>query len=164
MARRKKECVGILDFSNINQVLVIDPGYDKHIDKLGCTIHIKSGKYKCFIETTQLNDWGKRISRLIVIEENGDIKDAIYNREYAKSIPVDSGTMSIISAEYYANTAITDDKWYENNVMSWCGESNYHIINDKGILSETGLGDGMYDVSTYYNDNNECIGIIVEFI
>ena len=84
-------------------------------------------------------------------------------------IAVDSGQCGFFDADYYKRHQPDNDY---NNLDSWyrriCGitlsSKRWGTVDDKGVVSDTGHGDGLYDLYISKNPDGEIVGMRVEFI
>jgi hypothetical protein len=76
---------------------------------------------------------------------------------------VDSGTCGIFSAEYFEqfhNENDVNNDWYEENVIKM---DEFKITDEKGVISSSGLGDGLYSVFAEYK-NGLAFALRIKFI
>lgn len=83
-------------------------------------------------------------------------------------IAVDSGQCGFFDADYYKrhqpdNDYDNPDSWYRRICDLTLG-SDWGTINDKGVVSASGHGDGLYDLYISKNSDGEIVGMRVEFI
>lgn len=160
----KKTKVLNLGTINLNgKVYAIDPCYSIDTWCMALIKNIKKGKYHCFATQSDEGDWGKRISELTIVhDEHKESIDSLMWEMTDFSIGVDSGQAGFFDEKYYekyhkgadVDDNAEDSQWY-NRVCNitlngdWCG-----TIDDKGVVSESGYGDGGYDVFAVYDDDS----------
>lgn len=171
--------VGTIDLvSNSNKsaglamVMVSDPCYESEAN-FSLILEVESGIYNCLIETKDCGEWGNRISRMAILKDNFSIDFLNRNGVLENSVGVDSGTMSISDCFYYDKyhlnnenddeIAKRNDSWYEKNVCGWAMRKRYHIADCFSFISNSGYGDGCYEVYSYTH-NGTIVGIEVVFI
>lgn len=165
--------IGTIDFTKTDKVVIIDPCYDNNdIPNLGVKLPILKGIYNAYIQIEDCEEWGVRVKNLVIINKKYDLNILENNNEEFNGFAcVDSGTMSIFDLREYRkyhsnnpeNTELNDE-WYNLNVISWCGDTNHYLSKDNGVICSSGYGDGSYPVYSYYNNENNLIGIRVCFI
>lgn len=144
-------------------VVVSDPCYDTidaNYNILFTTVI--NGEYDCYTLKKKCENWGNRVWEMLLVHKDYNVASHL-DFEFCGVVYVDSGTMSISNEDYFNKTRNNDD-WYEKNVMSWCGETREHLIKDNMFMSETGFGDGCYDVYCLYDSDNNIYAIKVVFI
>lgn len=130
-----------------------DPCYGTN-SKWNCTIEMIPGNYIAFITKSQAQWCQGRISSLYVV--HADFYKTYKKRPNDNIEPlfcaVDSGTCGIFDADYFKafhdNDGV-DDNWYEKNVIEM---DKFNITDNKGVISSSGLGDGLYQVYAEYKD------------
>ena len=158
---------GTIEFDE-RPLTVTDPGYDADT---WCTVHtkIKPGKYTCvsFRGTESYTINGKRHSDtrtwVIGIYLNGKIPTPKEweNPEIIGNIGVDAG----LAGFYQDKPDFKDSDWFEF-CEPFCrsGRARKHSrIDSYGFTSESGMGDGCYNVCAYRNKDKEIIGLEVHF-
>lgn len=167
-----------------NTVIVTDPCYKADIWCSKLLSNVKEGRFKCFFRISNNGESERYVSSLIAIHESFlesiNFKEEFqYNSKQICKIPyynvigVDSGQVGIFNYDYYIEHQ-PDNKWESNlNVeKSWyrkicditCSENLGGVIDNNGIVSSAGYGDGPYNCSTYYDiKTEEIIGIIIDY-
>lgn len=137
-----------------DKIDITDPCYDRDV---WCRINnfpIPAGEYECYAQV--LNDeetdgWGERVSRIGIRTEKPD------HYERKGSIGVDAGM-----AGFFINKPdYTDNEW-----ANFCGKIDFDekvYMFDEGFFSESGYGDGGYDVYVGYKDGKPT-EVYIEFI
>lgn len=157
---------------NLNgKVYATDPCYSIDTWCMALIKNIKKGKYHCFAVKYDKGIWGKRISELTIVHDEYKDKSLVWETtDY--SIGVDSGQAGFFDEKYYkkyhkgedVDDNAEDSQWYNRvcNITlngNWCG-----TIDDKGVVSSSGYGDGGYDVFAVYDENNNIIALKLVFI
>lgn len=166
-----------------NTVIVIDPCYAANIWCSKC-LNIQEGKYKCFFHIIDDEECERQVSLLFVIHDNYlnrigfndgfqfDPKK-ICKVSYHNVIGVDSGQAGIFNYDYYLAHQ-PDNSWEPdiNGNKSWyrkvcditCSEELGGIIENNGVVSRSGDGDGPYTCATFYDiKTEEIIGIVIDY-
>lgn len=161
--------VGFIKVENEDcQVMVSDPCYDS--DSFSSTIisSLVCGKYKCIVGTADIEGWGNRVVKLIIVHEDKTLQDLI-NPIHHGVVGVDSGTMCISDIVYYdryhtgeKKNANRELRWYDKWVSNMLG--HYRTVYNKCVISQSGIGDGSYNVNRYENEYYEVFGVEVVFI
>ena len=133
---------------------ITDPCYDKDV---WCRINnfpIKPGEYTCYAciaDNEETRGWGERVSRIGIRMGDAD------RYERKGLIGVDAGLAGFFIDKPDYNSA----EWKE-----FCGKINFDqrvYLFDEGFFSESGYGDGAYNVYAGYKDGN-IVEVYIEFI
>lgn len=138
--------VGTIELGN--EVDITDPCYDKDV-WCRMTTNCEPGLYKGYVEVVDEGDWGKRVATVSIFK--GDKIWGIEEMELIGNIGVDAGL-----AGFFNNKPdFTDEEWSD-----FCDELSegeaWNLHN--GIFSESGFGDGSYDV--YANEERNAFTIV----
>ena len=120
----------------------------------------KNGKYNAYVVMSDEGRWGMRVAKLIAIHEDDD--NGANTKKWEPCdfyLGVDSGTMGIFDNEYHYDhhyNEVLDDDWYERVVINM--EGRFGIYDNSCIISESGFGDGSYDVDVIF-DNDDGVTI-----
>lgn len=151
MRTRTTIAIGKIEI-NDGMIAVGDPCYDRDgIEIMSAT----NGVYHAFVVVSDEGAWGVRVAELIAIN------DGFKHLEWELcdfTLPVDSGTMGIYDNEYHYDHHYNglDEEWYEKNVCEGLSKNRrYNIVDNRCVLSESGFGDGCYDVYVAFNPNDE---------
>ena len=148
-----------------SKVVLSDPCYDADIWCSAEIINMMPGVYDCYADIALCGEWGTRVVRLVVIpaESNDDI---IYDHEVPATLAVDAGVFGIYDSEYFCrHKKLDDEKWYNENVISWISKENAFICEEgKGFITESGYGDGCYCAYYSKNDRGQINSIEIVFI
>ncbi len=172
-------------FSNLkNTVIVTDPCYPEDSWCSKVLKDVQEGRFKCLLCISDEEDWGRRVSNLIAIHEdyldcidfkNGFQFDSklICQIPYYNVIGVDSGQAGIFNYDYYKthqpdndwNLDINGNKsWYRRICDITGSESLGGVVDNAGIVSCSGYGDGSYTCSAFYDVKAEkIVGILIDF-
>lgn len=119
-----QEKVGFIELSD--KVRVSDPCYDIDTGCAGTLENVLPGRYACFLQRTDMDDWGVRIANIEVRHmaflhiEPTELQDI--------DVGVDSGQCGIYDLDYFieARKGIHgEDKWYDRV----CGVTGEYIDN-----------------------------------
>lgn len=153
------------------KVMVSDPCYGLNTWCQGVLENVLPGQYDCNVEYSNEGDWGIRVSAIEVTHIDYD--RCVLNEELEKfDVGVDSGQAGIFDYEYYAkyHTDSTerehvDDDWYDRVCdLTHTGRFDGNTIDNLGLVSSSGYGDGGYDCWTCRNKDGKIVSIRVEFI
>lgn len=159
-----------------NKLIVSDPCYKLPVDDSQLLLKAKNGKW--LAKTINIDN---KISKLIVNHIN---HTSINKWEYNNSVYVDSGQISIVDYKYYRDNNVIDyepeftfdykdglekknkeEKWYRACCdISLNDEKNNFGSIPYGIVSQSGSGDGIYDVYIKKDNRKRVIGIKVKLI
>lgn len=159
-------------------VIVSDPCYS---DEVWCQMKLSNvlpGEYRTFCKKTEVEDWGNRVSMLMVVHSDHEFEDLEW--EPAGNIGVDSGQAGIFSKSQYRddnqNVQLGDgdisffsegffqksgDRWYTKVCSHTLGERHWGTFKN-GAVSSSGFGDGGYDVFTA-SVNGKIVGICIDY-
>jgi hypothetical protein len=165
----KRTTIMVGTFEVHDGIIVIgDPCYTdvKHLIKT----QAKNGKYNAYVILSDEGAWGVRVAELIAIHEDDDFGTPLWEI-YNEGVGVDSGTMGIFDNEYHYDHHYNnelDGYWYNKVVCDRLLNYKYLIDSDACVLSESGFGDGYYDVEVLFdresNDNTTICAVKVIFI
>ena len=134
------------EFKLDGKVDITDPGYDKDT-WCRMTTDCVPGEYACYVEITDEGLWGKRVASIAIYlnDEECETYDPI------GEIGVDAGL-----AGFFNNKPdYTHDEWLEICDLAF-GEK--YCLLPYGVFSESGFGDGGYDV--YSNSDRSAFKIV----
>lgn len=165
-------------------VIVTDPCYKVGIWCSKLLSNVKEGRYKCLFRITNEGESEKRVSSLIAIHKDFldciDFKNSfqfdskqICKIPYFNVIGVDSGQAGIFNYDYYVAHQPDDNwepdikgnkSWYRKVCDITCSEELGGIIENNGVVSRSGDGDGPYNCLTFYDvKTEEIIGIVIDY-
>lgn len=137
-----KDYVGT--FTLGNTVDITDPCYDKGT---WCRVNVacQPGEYTGYAEISDEGEWGKRVANIAIYKDDKYVP--LDEMECINTIGVDAGL-----AGFFNNKPDYED-WMgflvESGVFKTKEEYNYekdYYAVDYGVFSESGYGDGSYDV------------------
>ena len=151
-----------------NKVMVSDPCYGLNTWCQGVLENVLPGIYDCEVEYSDEGDWGVRVSAIEVVHEDC----GIYRFEMADfAVGVDSGQAGIFDYEYYAqhHTDCTerphvDDDWYDRVCDITLAKESAGTIDELGLVSSSGYGDGGYACYIARERNGYIVAIRIEYI
>lgn len=133
------------------KVMVSDPCYGLNTWCQGVLENVLPGEYQCFLECTDMKEWGNRVSAITVTHSDYVGKTYEYEDE-SFEVGVDSGQAGIYDYEYYSKfhcdakeTHHCDDGWYgracnltfriiENPNYKPFDRSKYDMNNMKSLI------------------------------
>lgn len=159
-----------------SEVMISDPCYSVGTWCQTKVDNVLPGTYLANANRQDLGEWGKRIMSLMVIHEDYVGKNKRWTR--LSDIGVDSGQAGIFDLASYRNDEIVDeiespevdfvlpfdeggDKWYSKMCKFTLGDKGWGSYHS-GIVSSSGIGDGMYDVYVL-KDKKKIVGISIDF-
>lgn len=140
------ECVGTIKLGN--KVDITDPCYDKDV-LCRMTVDCEPGEYTGYVDIVDEEEWGKRVNAISIFknDENRGFEDM----ERIGTIGVDAGM-----AGFFNNKPDFDDKeWSDFCNKTYDGEA-WNFCN--GIFSQSGYGDGEYEV--FANEERNAFTIV----
>ena len=151
-----------LDLSN-GRVDITDPCYDRGTWCALWNVKVRSGNYKCSYENESDGVWGERTKACSIVHE--EYADRYLSENYLGNIGLDAG----MAGFFKDKPDFDDDAWHD--LCNFCSgvrdgnEENDTVgyQNDYGFWTESGYGDGSYDVYSYETDG-EIVGLVIKFI
>lgn len=159
--KMKSECIGTMTLGNT--VDITDPSYDKRVS-CRMTTECVPGEYVGHIIVYNRHDeWGERVSSIIISKDDKANEIGVDSMKKIGSIGVDVGL-----AGFFNNKPdFTENKWYdflrESGVRGKDGRNDYSkrcYDCEYGLFSESGYGDGVYDVYAFPEKD----GFMISFI
>lgn len=146
MKKTRTIFVGTIQFPLlVNDVRIIDPCYDISDDIINYSVlgEFLGGTYDCYATISQEGDWwGDRVASLKIVRHN----DAAINFEDdLNGIAVDSGQAGFFLKGKYDDNA-SSKIWYDSVCKITTKDDNCGIVDNWGVVSSTGFGDGYYKV------------------
>jgi hypothetical protein len=126
--------------------------------------NVLPGIYDCEVEYRDEGAWGVRVASIEVTHQN---YSALGFMPENFTVGVDSGQAGIFDYEYYAKyhtDTDVDDEWYEKACDITLSEESAGTIDECGLVSSSGYGDGGYACYTARNRDGYITGIRIEFI
>ncbi len=167
-----------------NTVIVSDPCYKAGIWCSKFLSNVKEGRFKCLFRIVDDGEAEKQVSSLIAIHEGFldciDFKNKyqydskkICKIPYCNVIGVDSGQAGIFNYDYYVAHQPDNDwqpdikgnkSWYRKICDITGSEKLGGVIDNNGVVSSSGCGDGPYNCFTFYDiKTEEIIGIVIDY-
>lgn len=143
--------------------IVADPCYDIE-EEVGVVLleGLREGDWLCSAK----KDAYERTTELVLMHEEYKRKKI---EEHIGSIAVDGGAAGVWDATYYSENQkdykkpINND-WFKAVMRIVLREPYWGTMDDKGVLSDTGYGDGWYPVFVARNKEGEIVGIKIRYI
>lgn len=150
------------------KVIISDPCYEPG---LWCCPErrILPGMYNCTVKRTILKDWGDRTVSIKIEHIKFPNTPCV---EELCSVGVDSGQAGFFDVKYY-NEKAGDSKPYEGVNEEWykrvCeitlnNKRPFGTIDGKGIVTDSGLGDGCYWCYAGRNDDGKIVALEIIFL
>lgn len=150
-----------------NKVIISDPCYELGTWCMSSQDNMLKGEYDYNVVMQNEGDWGDRVASI-----------EIWHKDYSQpkqwkfknsNIGVDSGQAGIFAEEIYPTTESTGEYDDEKSFYGQCcnvtlSDKQYGIIDNQGIVSSSGLGDGKYNCYTNFNKDGKCIAIKIKFL
>ena len=143
-----------------------DPGREPDEDG-GITVgNLLPGNWRCRIDAVYYGDWGRRVKSLSIRHEDYPRRRA---GERVGSVAVDSGQCGFFDYDYFVEHQ-GDNDW--NNPESWylkvsrqtMDGSLWGTLDGKCAVSQSGLGDGYYDVLVSRNSKGLIVGLKLRYL
>jgi hypothetical protein len=155
------------------QMAVSDPCYDRSSsdDMRGELSNVKNGTWNAFSLRGDVPMWGDRIHELQVLHESISYEAAsndTWTQEKSFHVGVDSGQAGFFDNAKYPYGNIGEygetETFYGRVCETTMGGSSGGIIEDFGVASSTGYGDGCYQCFVLRNEQDEIVGSKIIFI
>ena len=159
------KCLGTFEVKG-NSLVVSDPCYEYGL--FGCSIltNVLSGNYTAYAIYSD----DDRVATLQIIHENySNSKINYFNGElYSSDIGVDSGQAGFFEEEYYKENQGGEfgdkDSFYGKCCDLTLSEVQGGIIDNRGIVSSSGYGDGSYSLYVIRNEEEKVVITWIDFI
>ena len=164
--------VGNLELGN--NVRVSDPCYSPDTWCSNVVCGFKPGTYHAYV---QKEDEENRVAELIVYHEDYDTdekKSNMFWRDYCIDVAVDSGQAGFFDETYYVTAKAQEEKvsagmpetgFYRDCCNITLADDPYGILNNqKGVVSESGYGDGCYTMYAAKDSDGYIIAAKISFI
>jgi hypothetical protein len=168
----KRISLGSFQLSS-GQMAVSDPCYDRSTsdDLRGELKNVKTGTWNAFSFQGDVPSWGERIHELQVLHQTVSYETAsnsTWSREESFDVGVDSGQAGFFDNSQYPYGNIGEygetETFYGRVCETTLNESSGGIIDNFGVASSSGYGDGCYQCYTLRNEQDEIIGAKIIFI
>lgn len=150
------------------KVMVSDPCYGLGTWCQGVIENVLPGDYHCMVEYSDEGIWGVRVAAIEVIHQNTRV---IRYESQDFEVGVDSGQAGIFDYEYYAKyhtdckkSDHVDDDWYDKVCDLTLSRESAGTIDNLGLVSSSGYGDGGYTCWVSTNEDGKVNAIRIEFI
>lgn len=150
-----------------DKIHVSDPCYSYDIWCTETINNVLPGDYNAKME--KISDegyWGERVSRLII--NHKDYPDINPNIFVSDRIGVDSGQAGFFDDNYYKENQGGEfdnyDSFYGKICRLTLSDNQGGIIDNKGIVSSSGYGDGNYELYIGKNRDNKVVSACLVFI
>ena len=149
-----------------NKIHVSDPCYDYSSSDAVTLDNALSGRYFATLVKHNLNIWYTRVSSLTIQHE--DYKDIVPDIFSGHEIAVDSGQAGFFDDDYYQQNHGGDFGDITTLFGLACSltlsKNQGGIMLDKGVVSETGFGDGCYPLFIAKNHEGKIVASSIIFI
>lgn len=144
------------------KVRVTDPCYETSVWCSG-QLDIVPGEYDCYVERTRNGIWGERIARLIIANTEHCRRNVACTEHVDFEVGVDSGQAGIFDLQYYEKNQ-PNEEWYQRICSITCSDKECGTIDNVGVVTCSGYGDGGYDAFVKRSNNGEIVAIEIVFI
>ena len=149
-----------------NKIHVSDPCYDYACSGAVTLTNVLSGKYFATLVKHNLDIWDIRVSRLTI--QHVDYKNIVPDIYSGYEIAVDSGQAGFFDDYYYQQNQGGDFGDITTLFGLACSltlsKNQGGIMLNKGVVSETGFGDGCYSLFIAKNDDGKIVAASIIFI
>ena len=149
-----------------NKIHVSDPCYDYDSPDSATIGNALSGEYLAKLTLYNMTTWSTRVARLSIYHANH--KNIVPNICTECVITVDSGQAGFFDDDYYKENQGGDFGDISTLFGLACSltlpKNCSGILLDKGVVSETGLGDGSYYLYTGKNKKGKIVSASIIFI
>lgn len=150
---------------------ISDPCYDLDTWCAGTLDNVLNGKWNAKIEESDKGSWGIRVSNLVAVHENYAL--SANNPELTKiDVGVDSGQCGIFDLDQYPKDDPGEygdkNSFYGKVCNLTCNEDDMNqsagIIDNFGVVSRSGYGDGSYECYVRRNVKGEIVAAEIVFL
>ena len=153
-------------FITCNKIHVSDPCYDYACSGAVTLTNALSGRYLATLVKHNLDIWDTRVSRLTIKHE--DYKDIVPDIFSGYEIAVDSGQAGFFDDYYYQQNHGGDFGDLNSLFGLACSltlsKNHGGILLNKGVVAETGFGDGCYGLFVGKNNDEKIVAASIIFI
>ncbi len=159
--------------NNSGKMIVSDPAYNFDEKKYATSEwnlnyyvpNTRRGQWNCWISQHTYEESGKRNAAMYVIHASvidrfNDPVDSSLKWQKVSMVGVDSGQLGVFDANVYYGG---NEMWYNKVTKTISKNPLKAMVNSEYMITETGFGDGMYDLYTL-TKKNKIVGIRVDFI
>lgn len=136
--------MGTIEFPySVNEVRVIDPCYkiENRILEYSALEKFVGGRYDCYATISDEGDWGNRVASLKIVKQGADIQ----MNDDIGGVAVDSGQAGFFFKNDY-DSKVGTDVFYDNVCHITLSGNECGLVEDFGVVSSSGFGDGWYKV------------------
>lgn len=139
-------------------VCVKDPCYEGEMNTIS---HVKNGQWIGSVEMLNAGPWGSRVQTLIAMHKEYDfaISDPEWTQITEFGVDVDSGQAGIVDSSSAELTAVED----YDSICSLSSSKDNFGVNDYGVFSFSGYGDGSYTCSVI-KMNGTVVAIKIDYL
>ena len=156
---------------NEGKLIATDPCYQAD-ERLNCKVDVKKGEYHAKAKYGTVGDWGERVIELTINHASTPKKKAT---TLIGMCAVDSGQCGFFElSDYIESHPLRDssyaDKWYNRACKITCNGRRHRcgLMTNKGkavgVLSESGIGDGFYELYAGYNSKGEITALRLRYL
>ena len=140
----------------------------------------KNGKWVTHAEIEDTRHWGSRVSKLFAFHEDyapisrrwsleysgtNPVRNRIH---YGKDMAVDSGQLGFFDYEFFkaheSEREYGSGDFYSRCCDATLSDKQYGIIDEQGVVSSSGYGDGSYPLYYVTDDFNRVVGVCVDYM
>ena len=149
-----------------NKVIVTDPGLEPSSSMNVTLNYILPGKWNCAVKKKKYGACGEIIENLTIRHENHP-KTKLDGFEGL--ISVYSGQCGFFDVDYFKKNQPDDDydnpdSWYRKICELTMNKPEWGTIDNMGVVSESGLGDGLYEIHSARDRSGYIVGLRLVFI
>lgn len=174
---RTEETLSYGEITLGKKVQVTDPSYNLDV---WCTETIENmlpGEYGTFATIADRGMLGRRVSELMIAHKSVELGDLKFIKTVTGDIGVDSGNCGFFDYEKYKEAKETDARFETEHGDSkigpftnkwWSISDNLKALggtlDDWGVLSHSGYGDGSYDLYLAYDESGDAIAAKIVYL
>lgn len=151
-------------------VLVTDPCYDIGTWCTAQLDNVHPGTWVGHVIKSNEGNWGIRCAELVALHKD-HLNDIIVWNKTSHQIGVDSGQAGFFDPIKFETHNMQSSCDFENPKTFYdkCGQATlslkrFGVIENCGIVTSSGYGDGVYDLYIAYSNNGQIIGLRLVFI
>lgn len=156
---------------NEGKLIATDPCYEVS-DRLNCKVEVKKGEYSAHSRYGRVGDWGERVIELTINHSTTPKKRAT---KLIGMCAVDSGQCGFFELEDYTKfhpnrETLESEAWYNRACKVTCNDKRHNcgMLTSKkkivGVVSESGIGDGYYELFAGYNSKGEITALRLRYL
>lgn len=153
-----------------NALIATDPCYLASFSHVNALIeNVENGKWLCKTEYSDEGAWGKRVKSLSAHLETDHSHTGLW--ETIKNCGVDSGQFGFFDLKYFLDQGESREYDEESNFYHKVCKLTYNeetkhqsgVIENSGVVSSSGYGDGSYNVKVARNKNGKVVAVQVDY-